>query len=73
MNDQLSHTCKWCNQPSTIIWVHGHGQCSVCGINVDECCRGEEAQLLSSPAKILNENCNAKIISQPGKEKNADE
>jgi hypothetical protein len=23
--------------------VHGHGQCSVCGINIDECCRGEGA------------------------------
>ena len=33
--------CNWCNQPSTIIWVHGHGQCSVCGINIDECCKGE--------------------------------
>jgi len=33
--------CNWCGQPSNIIWVHGHGQCSSCGINVDECCRGE--------------------------------
>lgn len=36
--------CNWCNQPSTIIWVHGHGQCAVCGYNVDECCRGESAE-----------------------------
>ncbi len=43
MNDYLLHICNWCHQPSAIIWVHGHGQCSVCGINVDECCRGEEA------------------------------
>jgi len=43
MNDNPSNICNWCNQPSLIIWVHGHGQCSVCGINVDECCRGEEA------------------------------
>lgn len=42
MNDNLSHICNWCNQPSVIIWVHGHGQCSVCGINVDECCKGEQ-------------------------------
>lgn len=33
--------CSWCNQPTIIIWVHGHGQCSVCGYNIDECCRGE--------------------------------
>lgn len=35
------HICLWCGQPSIIIWVHGHGQCSACGYNVDECCRGE--------------------------------
>lgn len=33
--------CLWCGQPSEIIWVHGHGQCSNCGYNIDECCRGE--------------------------------
>lgn len=33
--------CCWCNLPSSIVWVHGHGQCSNCGINIDECCRGE--------------------------------
>jgi len=44
MNEKLLRICNWCNQPAVIIWVHGHGQCSVCGINVDECCRGEEAQ-----------------------------
>jgi len=26
--------------------VHGHGQCSVCGINIDECCTGEGAHPL---------------------------
>jgi len=43
MDDNLLSICNWCNQPSAIIWVHGHGQCSVCGINIDECCRREEA------------------------------
>ncbi len=37
--------CNWCGQPGWIIWVHGHGQCSVCGINVDECCRGEQCEI----------------------------
>jgi len=41
INNTQSVICNWCNQPSTIIWVHGHGQCSVCGINIDECCKGE--------------------------------
>ena len=34
--------CQRCGQPSQIIWVHGHGQCSLCGTNIDECCRGEQ-------------------------------
>ena len=33
--------CLWCGQLTTIVWVHGHGQCARCGTNVDECCRGE--------------------------------
>ncbi|TVQ65497.1 MAG: hypothetical protein EA360_09310 [Balneolaceae bacterium] len=33
--------CLYCGQYAPMIWVHGHGQCASCGINVDECCRGE--------------------------------
>jgi hypothetical protein len=43
MNEKLSRICNWCYQPAVIIWVHGHGQCSVCEINVDEYCKGEKA------------------------------
>jgi hypothetical protein len=35
--------CVYCGQAAPIIWVHGHGQCAHCKINVDECCRGENA------------------------------
>ena len=45
MEKNYTLICNWCNNPSQIIWVHWHGQCSVCGINIDECCRGEEAYL----------------------------
>lgn len=42
--------CPWCNYPAEIVWVHGHGQCSNCGINIDECCRGEQCnQLIKTP------------------------
>lgn len=40
-NSENLKICQWCGQPSQIIWVHGHGQCSSCGYNIDECCRGE--------------------------------
>ncbi|MEX0823193.1 MAG: hypothetical protein WD008_02325 [Balneolaceae bacterium] len=33
--------CLYCGMPAQLVWVHGHGQCSSCGTNVDECCRGE--------------------------------
>lgn len=52
MDNRQAVICNWCNQPSSIIWVHGHGQCSACGINIDECCRGEDAHSLpSSPGE----------------------
>ncbi|MCA2004639.1 MAG: hypothetical protein LDL01_02485 [Ignavibacterium sp.] len=44
METNKSFICGWCNQQAIIIWVHGHGQCSVCGYNIDECCRGENEQ-----------------------------
>jgi len=40
--------CNWCNQPTSIIWVHGHGQCAICGTNIEECCRGEICEYPSS-------------------------
>ena len=40
MNDKSIQICNWYNQPGVLIFVHGHCQCSVCEINIDECCRG---------------------------------
>lgn len=45
--------CNWCGIPSKIVWVHGHGQCSNCGINIEECCKGEVCQ---PPNNSENEN-----------------
>ena len=59
MNNNIT-TCLWCNQASTIIWVHGHGQCSICGTNIEECCRGENC----FPAKDTDE-VNANKYSNP--------
>lgn len=33
--------CVYCGQHAELVWVHGHGQCSACGINTQECCQGE--------------------------------
>ena len=57
--DQISKTlksiCLWCGQPNHIIWVHGHGQCSVCGYNIDECCKGEICEQLTVQNQIKKE------------------
>ena len=33
--------CPWCLKLLCLIWVHGHGQCAHCGINVRPCCEGD--------------------------------
>ena len=43
--------CSWCNQPSIIVWLHVHGQCSNYGLNIDECCRGESMGVQNKPDK----------------------
>ncbi len=53
--ETLSHdliVCQWCGQPAQIFWFHGHGQCSVCGTNIDECCRGEQRD--DKPSNLTN-------------------
>lgn len=36
--------CVYCGAQAPVVWVHGHGQCASCGINVEECCRGEQCE-----------------------------
>lgn len=36
-----SERCAYCHAILHIVWVHGHGRRAACGINTDECCRGE--------------------------------
>ncbi len=45
-----NNICPWYQRATSIIWVQGHGQCAICGINIDECCRGENC----SPAEQQN-------------------
>ena len=42
-NDQV--LCQYCNNFDFLIWIHGHGQCSQCGTNIEECCKGEVCDL----------------------------
>ena len=38
--------CPYC-QHDQIIYVHGHGQCAKCGINVEPCCDGGGCEMPS--------------------------
>ena len=38
---QAMPRCVNCGQPENIVWVHGHGQCVYCKVNVQPCCSGE--------------------------------
>jgi hypothetical protein len=40
-----SRQCTYCGAKAPLVWVHGHGQCANCGINVRECCQGETCQI----------------------------
>lgn len=44
--------CFNCGHVAPIIWVHGHGQCAHCKMNVAPCCDGATAEGcgLSNPA-----------------------
>ena len=32
--------CPACGAPEQLVWVHGHGQCAHCHMNVMPCCDG---------------------------------
>lgn len=55
--------CNWCGQPTELIWVHGHGQCKFCGVNIDECCRGENCQNLKEESHEMS-NLSQKKLSK---------
>ena len=36
--------CPACGAPESLVWVHGHGQCAHCHMNVMPCCDGETCE-----------------------------
>ncbi|MBK7108988.1 MAG: hypothetical protein KA954_06520 [Chitinophagales bacterium] len=50
--------CPFCGMPAQIVWVHGHGQCSICKMVLDECCRGEQQTEKDNQNKKIDENKN---------------
>ena len=43
-NDNFKSRCPACGQLENIVWVHGHGQCAYCKMNVMPCCDGETCE-----------------------------
>ena len=44
----LQPQCPSCGRPENIVWVHGHGQCAHCHMNVMPCCDGETCEALQA-------------------------
>ncbi|MCE2516730.1 MAG: hypothetical protein J4F41_02610 [Alphaproteobacteria bacterium] len=42
---QVQPRCLFCGQPEQLVWVHGHGQCTHCGVNAMPCCDGAECHI----------------------------
>ena len=38
--------CNYCGKPLRVVEVHGHSQCSICKVNVDPCCSGEQCEII---------------------------
>ncbi|WP_165783636.1 hypothetical protein [Leptospira adleri] len=37
----LKKECPVCHMSSEVVYVHGHGQCSLCKTNIEPCCSGD--------------------------------
>jgi len=50
--------CPFCGHLTQMIRIHGHGQCAMCKMIIDECCRGEQ-EIKSEYEKENKDNKNA--------------
>ncbi len=44
INSEGLSRCNYCGQITDTVRVHGHEQCTQCGINVEPCCDNEKAR-----------------------------
>lgn len=42
-HDENRQRCAYCGTALHVVHVHGHGQCGLCGTNVEPCCSGASA------------------------------
>ncbi len=47
--EPLALRCGFCGHPLRVVEVHGHGQCAVCGTNLQPCCDGETCGPVQQP------------------------
>lgn len=48
-------TCPYC-QHDRIVYVHGHGQCARCGVNIEPCCDGGVCEVAAvDPGRVIEE------------------
>jgi hypothetical protein len=60
-NEQI---CGYCGNKTPLNWVHGHGECSRCRNNIEECCSGECEQ----GDEIIKQEIPKMSVVQPDKQ-----
>ena len=54
MDSNGSLFCPCCGQASVLVYVHGHGQCSRCGTNIEPCCQGAPLGSCAGMAELVD-------------------
>jgi len=65
--------CEHCGMSSQTVWVHGHEQCTQCGINRMPCCEGETLNPISDCGWLHPEGKTQKAGPDPGTKKSSSE
>ena len=75
-NTAKPERCPACGQTAPVVWVHGHGQCAICGTNVAPCCDGaatddgrQDNEVRTSLGPVVGVDPTVLIVgSMPGEE-----
>lgn len=59
----MAQLCRICGDVTDLVEVHGHSQCSRCGVLAEECCQGAAAPcstpiIIAPPTKGVSQDDN---------------
>lgn len=56
--------CPWCGHWLKVVWIHGHGMCQKCRINVFPCCDGRVQERPRVGGEQRSDGTQAKVLPQ---------